>query len=222
MTPPAGATSVTVSAAVSTAGDPNPTNNNAGPVTFPINANYPDLTPSIGAVAGVQFGVQSNIPITVSNVGPNATTGAITATITLPPNTTVPANFTSGGFICTTAGLTVTCTNPGPINGTASVTIPVPPALAFDGGDTGPCAASGTTVVNGLVTAVNGGFRHTTASARGAWAHSGATPRRFRQDAVLAVADLAALMEGSWDRIEADVIDRNSVQGDGVCGLLTA
>jgi len=56
----------------------------------------------------------------------------------------------------------------------------------------------------GLVTAVNGGFRHTRARALGTWAHSGATPRRYRQDAVLAVADLAGLLDGSWDRIEAD------------------
>ncbi len=55
----------------------------------------------------------------------------------------------------------------------------------------------------GLVTAISGGFRHTRARALGAWAHSGATPRRYRQDAVLALADLAARLDGSWDRIEA-------------------
>jgi len=55
----------------------------------------------------------------------------------------------------------------------------------------------------GLVTAINGGFRHMEARAIGAWAHSGATPRAYRQDAVLALADLARLLEGAWDRIEA-------------------
>jgi len=56
----------------------------------------------------------------------------------------------------------------------------------------------------GLVTAINGGIRHAQARATGAWAHSGATPRRYRRDAVLALTDLAALLEGSWDRIEAE------------------
>jgi len=55
----------------------------------------------------------------------------------------------------------------------------------------------------GLVTAIAGGFRHTQARIRGAWAHSGATPRRYRQDVVLGLADLAAGLEETWDRIEA-------------------
>jgi len=55
----------------------------------------------------------------------------------------------------------------------------------------------------GLVTAISGGFRHMEACARGVWAHSGATPRRYRRDAVLAVADLAGKLEGAWDWIEA-------------------
>lgn len=54
-----------------------------------------------------------------------------------------------------------------------------------------------------LVTAINGGFRHMEARARGAWAHSGAWPRAHRRDAVLALADLARMLEGTWDRIEA-------------------
>ena len=55
----------------------------------------------------------------------------------------------------------------------------------------------------GLVTAIAGGFRHTQARALGAWAHSGATPRGYRQDAVLAVADMAAGLDVAWDAIEA-------------------
>ncbi|TFG88651.1 MAG: hydantoinase/carbamoylase family amidase, partial [Hyphomicrobiales bacterium] len=55
----------------------------------------------------------------------------------------------------------------------------------------------------GLVTAIAGGFRHTQARALGAWAHSGATPRRYRRDAVLAVADMAAGLDAAWDAIEA-------------------
>jgi N-carbamoyl-L-amino-acid hydrolase len=64
-------------------------------------------------------------------------------------------------------------------------------------------ALIGAGVPVGLVTAINGGFRHMEARARGAWAHSGATPRRYRRDAVLALADLAGMLEGAWDRIEA-------------------
>lgn len=56
----------------------------------------------------------------------------------------------------------------------------------------------------GLVTAINGGFRFMTARATGAWAHSGATPRGHRRDAVLALADLARDLETTWDAIEAD------------------
>jgi len=55
----------------------------------------------------------------------------------------------------------------------------------------------------GLVTAINGGFRHMQGCAIGAWAHSGATPRAYRQDAVLALADLAQMLDAAWDRIEA-------------------
>ncbi len=55
----------------------------------------------------------------------------------------------------------------------------------------------------GLVTAINGGFRYMQARAVGAWDHSGATPRRHRQDAVLGLTDLVTGLEAAWDRIEA-------------------
>ena len=145
MTPAVGTANVPVSATVATTGDSNPTNNTAGPVNFPVGGNYPDLTPSIGTLANVQFGVQSTIPITVSNVGPGATTAAITTTITLPPNTTVPASFTSGGFSCTTSGTTVTCTNAGPINAGANTVIQLP----VTPGNTGPLVITATTNTTG-------------------------------------------------------------------------
>lgn len=145
MTPAAGTTNVPVSATVATTGDSNPTNNTAGPVNFPVGGNYPDLSPTIGAVPNVQFGVQTTIPITVSNGGSSATTGAITATITLPPNTTVPASFTSGGFNCTTSGTTVTCTNAGPINAGANAVIQLP----VTPGNTGPLTIQVTTSTAG-------------------------------------------------------------------------
>jgi N-carbamoyl-L-amino-acid hydrolase len=55
----------------------------------------------------------------------------------------------------------------------------------------------------GLVTAINGGFRHMEAKAVGEWAHSGATPFGWRRDAVAAVADLIVQLENWWARSEA-------------------
>jgi N-carbamoyl-L-amino-acid hydrolase len=55
----------------------------------------------------------------------------------------------------------------------------------------------------GIVTGIAGGFRHTHAVARGTWAHSGAAPRRHRQDAALGLYELIRLSESAWDAIEA-------------------
>jgi beta-ureidopropionase / N-carbamoyl-L-amino-acid hydrolase len=50
----------------------------------------------------------------------------------------------------------------------------------------------------GVVTAINGGFRHMTLRITGDWAHSGATPFGFRRDAAMAAADLMLRMQGWW------------------------
>lgn len=55
----------------------------------------------------------------------------------------------------------------------------------------------------GVVTAINGGFRHPQGQVRGAWAHSGATPFGWRRDAGLALADLVMRMQGWWAAREA-------------------
>ncbi|QYK42209.1 MAG: hydantoinase/carbamoylase family amidase [Paracoccaceae bacterium] len=55
----------------------------------------------------------------------------------------------------------------------------------------------------GLVTAINGGFRHMTARITGDWAHSGATPYGYRRDAALAAADLIMRLQGWWAEREA-------------------
>jgi N-carbamoyl-L-amino-acid hydrolase len=58
----------------------------------------------------------------------------------------------------------------------------------------------------GIATAVRGNVRFPEARCTGAYGHSAALPRRFRQDAVLAVAELALGLDRHWkDRI---------VQGD--------
>jgi N-carbamoyl-L-amino-acid hydrolase len=54
----------------------------------------------------------------------------------------------------------------------------------------------------GIATAVRGNVRFPDARCLGAYGHSAALPRRFRQDAVLAVAELALRLDGFWqDRI---------------------
>lgn len=54
----------------------------------------------------------------------------------------------------------------------------------------------------GIATAVRGNVRFPEARCTGAYGHSAALPRRFRQDAVLAVAELALGLDGYWkDRI---------------------
>jgi N-carbamoyl-L-amino-acid hydrolase len=64
-------------------------------------------------------------------------------------------------------------------------------------------ALIGAGVPVGVVTAINGGVRFNAACAHGSWDHSGATPRRFRNDAALAVADMAHALEAHWDALDA-------------------
>ena len=54
----------------------------------------------------------------------------------------------------------------------------------------------------GIATAGRGNVRFPDARCIGAYGHSAALPRRFRQDAVLGVAELALGLDGYWkDRI---------------------
>ena len=55
----------------------------------------------------------------------------------------------------------------------------------------------------GVVTGIRGNVRSHKARCIGAYAHSGAVPRRMRHDAVLATVDYAAALESEWDRVEA-------------------
>jgi N-carbamoyl-L-amino-acid hydrolase len=50
----------------------------------------------------------------------------------------------------------------------------------------------------GIVTGIRGSFRYRRAHCEGAYAHSGATPRGHRQDAVLATAHLAVALDNHW------------------------
>jgi len=55
----------------------------------------------------------------------------------------------------------------------------------------------------GIVTGIRGSFRHRQAVCAGAYAHSGATPRENRQDAVIAVARLAVRLDDAWTALAA-------------------
>jgi N-carbamoyl-L-amino-acid hydrolase len=55
----------------------------------------------------------------------------------------------------------------------------------------------------GIATASRGNIRHPWARCRGAYAHSAALPRKYRRDAVLAVAELALELDAFWAAREA-------------------
>jgi len=56
----------------------------------------------------------------------------------------------------------------------------------------------------GIVTGIRGSFRHRRAACHGTYAHSGATPRHARADAVLSVARLISALDDIWTRLEAE------------------
>jgi len=55
----------------------------------------------------------------------------------------------------------------------------------------------------GLVTSIRGSFRHRHARCLGVYAHSGATPREVRQDALRAAATLIVRMDALWSEFAA-------------------
>jgi beta-ureidopropionase / N-carbamoyl-L-amino-acid hydrolase len=54
----------------------------------------------------------------------------------------------------------------------------------------------------GLVTTIAGSFRYRDAVCHGTYGHSGAVPRRFRNDAVVAVAELATALDRHWAELD--------------------
>jgi beta-ureidopropionase / N-carbamoyl-L-amino-acid hydrolase len=56
----------------------------------------------------------------------------------------------------------------------------------------------------GIVTALPGNRRHRAARIVGEWNHSGATPRRYRRDAVIAAAELAYRLDQEWAALDAE------------------
>ncbi|WP_425290910.1 hypothetical protein [Spirosoma linguale] len=95
-------------------------------LTFGVMAS-PDLSISLGQPSPVLVaGVTSSLPISVSNIGSEATTNPITVTLTFPADLTVPTTFTTGNFGCEVASGVVSCTSTTPIAAGASTTLAVP------------------------------------------------------------------------------------------------
>ncbi|MFC7473709.1 hydantoinase/carbamoylase family amidase [Dankookia sp. GCM10030260] len=55
----------------------------------------------------------------------------------------------------------------------------------------------------GIITGIPGSRRLRAGRVIGEWNHSGATPRKYRRDAAIALADLAVAMDEAWCRLEA-------------------
>jgi N-carbamoyl-L-amino-acid hydrolase len=56
----------------------------------------------------------------------------------------------------------------------------------------------------GIVTGIRGNARARHARCLGEYAHSGATPRKLRHDAALAMAEYMATLEADWEKLEAE------------------
>jgi N-carbamoyl-L-amino-acid hydrolase len=59
----------------------------------------------------------------------------------------------------------------------------------------------------GIVTGIRGSFRYREAKCIGVYAHSGATPREYRSDAVRAASALVVELDKAWDQLQADGAD---------------
>jgi N-carbamoyl-L-amino-acid hydrolase len=62
----------------------------------------------------------------------------------------------------------------------------------------------GTGVPVSLVTGIRGSFRYRDARVFGEYGHSGAVPREYRHDAVIAAADFAMRLDNEWQKLEAE------------------
>ncbi len=56
----------------------------------------------------------------------------------------------------------------------------------------------------GLVTGIRGSFRYREARVFGEYGHSGAVPRAYRHDAVVATADFVMRLDSEWQRLERE------------------
>jgi hypothetical protein len=127
-----------------------PNSNSSGDVDYrDAVTTAPDLVTTLGQpTPSLMAGVQSNLPVTVTNQGDALASGPITTTVTLPAGVSAPAIFSGGnGWSCTTSGQTVTCVNAGALNNGVSSNLIVPITAA---------AAGGPVTINATTTPVSG------------------------------------------------------------------
>lgn len=86
--------------------------------------SIPDLTVVKTAVGAFAAGSNGTFSLVVSNLSAGPTTGAITVTDPLPAGLTFVSG-TGSGWSCGVSGQNVTCTNPGPMAGTSTITLTV-------------------------------------------------------------------------------------------------
>ncbi len=122
------APSVTNSATVTTPGDLNP-GNNTGAVTTPVGGIALDLAIAKTLVGSMTAGQNATYNLAVSNISLAATTGTTTVSDVLPTGLTL-VSASGGGFTCSAAGQTVTCTNAAVISSGQTATIALVVAVA--------------------------------------------------------------------------------------------
>lgn len=66
----------------------------------------------------------------------------------------------------------------------------------------------------GIVTGIRGSFRYRTARCEGAYSHSGAMPRQYRQDAVAATAEFIVRLDALWEEMLAQGRDLTVTFGE--------
>ncbi|MBI1742083.1 DUF11 domain-containing protein [Candidatus Acetothermia bacterium] len=123
---------VTNLATVSTSGDTNASNDTASDPTTVNTTPQPDLAISKSHSGNFTVGVNGSYTLTITNVGSSSTSGTITVTDTLPTG----LSFVSGvgtSWSCGAVGLTVTCTNPGPLAPSATSTITLTVSVSISG-----------------------------------------------------------------------------------------
>ncbi len=167
VTPAAGSAgqTPTVSGTVAAAINETVTTNNTASSTATsaiVAAARPDMTTTIGTPSPVLTeGVQSNIPITLANIGNAPATGPLTFTSMLPNGLTTPSTFTNNGWTCTTSAQTVSCSNPNTAGlpattGTTTFNLPVTPS-AGTAGQTPTLSGTSPSVPGETTTGNNGG-----------------------------------------------------------------
>ncbi len=128
-------------------------------ITVEDTLDTPDLALAIDEpMPELVSGVESSIPVTVSNVGGAAAGGPLTTTIDLPVGVSAPASFSDGGWSCTTSGATTTCVRATAlaIGASTPFNVPVTPDDTTVGTTPGPFTVTVAPVTDEVVLANNG------------------------------------------------------------------